>query len=366
MATGTTHRPWITTWGRSSVKRCTGSGWRQDSAPLRCTRQPRTVPDLWPQLLMAALLPCPLELGWHKAVDIPLPQGPGGYSAMALEPQRQQLWLLSDLPAATLSRWSLPNSRGTPPRHLRTLQLQAPVGQQPLSLDSEGLVLDGDQLWVASEGRRSATRQAQLLRFSRASGELLQAVALPEPWRPAAGRGLESNAGPESLARLSAPGERLQLLMAAERPLRQDRQGQVRLLRWWWPAGRNPAIDAPQAAEQGALQAPGDATWGLTDLLVLHQGGGGEPQLLTLWRSYRDPLQWRNQLRLYPLPAAGGVAQPQHSWDLNSLGLTPENWEGMSAGQQGLLLVSDDNRNPLQTSRLALLQPRRAAGCSAE
>jgi hypothetical protein len=324
------------------------------------------VPDLWPQLLIAALLPCPLELGWHTAVDIPLPPGAGGYSAMALAPQRRQLWLLSDLPGATLSRWSLPNSTGTPPRRLSTLQLQAPAGQPPINLDGEGLVLDGDHLWVASEGRRSATRKAQLLRFSLASGELLQAVALPEPWRPAAGRGLESNAGPESLARLSAPGERLQLLMAAERPLRQDRQGQVRLLRWWWPAELEPSRDPPQPDDQGALQAPADPSWGLTDLVVLQQGSGGEPQLLSLWRSYRDPLQWRNQLRLYPLPAGGEVAHPLQSWDLNSLGLTPENWEGMSAGQQGLLLVSDDNRNPLQTSRLALLQPRRAAGCSLE
>ena len=319
---------------------------------------------------MAALLPCPLELGWHKAVDIPLPQGPGGYSALALEPQRRRLWLLSDLPAGSLSSWSLPNNTGTPPRRLRTLTLQAAAGQQPLSLDSEGLVLDGDQLWVASEGRRSATRKAQLLRFSLASGELLQAVALPEPWRPAAGRGLESNAGPESLARLSAPGQRLQLLMAAERPLRQDRQGQVRLLRWWWPAGRNPAIDPPQPTEQGALQAPDDPSWGLTDLVVLQRPGQQAPQLLTLWRRYSDPLQWRNQLRLYPVPPAGGVATALHSWDLNRLGLTPEigltpeNWEGMSAGEQGLLLVSDDNRNPLQTSRLALLQPRRSPNCA--
>ena len=323
------------------------------------------MPDAWQRLLLAALLPCPLPLGWQINLDLPLPPGAGGYSAMAYEPQRQRLTLLSDLPEGELSRWTLP-SRGGAPRRLQTLQLGAGDGKPPLRLDSEGLVMAGDQVWVASEGRRSAERPPQLLRFSAASGALLQAVALPEAWQAAEGRGLESNAGPESLARLSPAGERLQLLMAAERPLRQDRTGQVRLLRWWWPAELDPSRDPPLPLDQGALQAPADPSWGLTDLLVLQQGGGRAPQLLTLWRSYREPLQWRNQLRLYPLPAAGGVAEALQSWDLNSLGLTPENWEGMSAGQQGLLLVSDDNRNPLQTSRLALLQPRRAAGCSPE
>ena len=87
------------------------------------------------------------------------------------------------------------------------------------------------------------------------------------------------------------------------------------------------------------------------------------------WRRYREPLQWDNQLRLYPLHAAGRVAEPLQAWDLNALGITPENWEGLSLGpelspgQPSLLLVSDDNRNPLQSSRLAQLQARRSPRC---
>jgi hypothetical protein len=56
-------------------------------------------------------------------------------------------------------------------------------------------------------------------------------------------------------------------------------------------------------------------------------------------------------------------------WDLQAEGLTPENWEGLSLGpslsseQPSLLLVSDDNLNPLQRSRLALLKPNRMASC---
>jgi len=35
----------------------------------------------------------------------------------------------------------------------------------------------------------------------------------------------------------------------------------------------------------------------------------------------------------------------------------------LSPERPSLLLVSDDNRNPLQTSRLALLKPNRSATC---
>ena len=324
--------------------------------------------------LLAGLLPCPLDLGWVRSIDWPLSSRSGGYSAVAFEPQQQHLWLLNDLPAADLSAWTLPTPRAES-RLLSTLPLLAtgsePKQPHPFILDGEGLVLSGDQAWVASEGRRSRERPALLLRFSRKSGTLLQSVALPMAWQPGEQRGLESNQGPESLARLSREGARLELLMAAEVPLQQDPPDQVRLLRWWWPQGLDPSTAAPLPAEQGALQAPDQPGWGLTDLVVLHESDRGReaPMLLTLWRRYNEPLQWSNQLRIYPLPAVGTVAQALHSWDLQSVGLTPENWEGMSigpamsAGQPSILLVSDDNLNPLQTSRLAVLEARRSPRC---
>jgi hypothetical protein len=80
-------------------------------------------------------------------------------------------------------------------------------------------------------------------------------------------------------------------------------------------------------------------------------------------------LQWSNQLRLYRLPEPGQVMKAIHHWDLQQVGLTLENWEGLSLtaplspAQPSLLLVSDDNRNPLQTSRLAMLSPHRLASC---
>ena len=324
---------------------------------------------LLPQLiLLAALLPCPLDAGWKKVLETQLPEYSGGYSAIRYDQPSHRLWLLSDLADGNLSTWTLPSALNGS-RLLKSLPLQvpAPVSQQ---LDAEALVIDGDQAWVASEGRRSRERPAQLLRFSFPRGAFLQALPLPAAWQPGPEQGLESNAGPESLARLSRMDQPLALLMASERPLRQGPADQVPLLRWHWPPGRDPRRDAPLATPQGTLRSPAGGSWGLTDLLVLHPpGGAGAPQLLSLWRRYREPLQWDNQLRLYPLPSAGRVAEALQVWDLHALGITPENWEGLSLGpelspgQPSLLLVSDDNRNPLQSSRLAQLQARRSPRC---
>ncbi len=313
---------------------------------------------------------CAAPLGWTLQWEQPLPrQGPsgeaiGGFSAIAHEPQQGRIWLLSDLPQAELSAWTLPGQRSAP-----RLLLQRPIGSTGgEALDGEGLVLAGDQLWIASEGRRTADRPALLLRVNRRDGRPLQRVPLPAAWQAAPGLGLASNAGPESLTRLSAPGEPLQLLMAAERPLLQDPDGQVRLLRWWWPAGR-PTAAEPQASPQGSLQLPGPEPWSLTDLLALPRRAGQPPRLLALLRRYSPPQSWENRLALYPLPQPGGVASPLQIWDLQQAGLTPENWEGLALGPPqanggpSLLLVSDDNLNPLQSSRLALLIPNPPHAC---
>jgi hypothetical protein len=320
--------------------------------------------------LISQLLPCPLDAGWNLHRDVVLPGPGGGYSAIALDSRSRRFWLLSDLPEGELSTWTLPSGT-SPPRRLRALQLQVPQ-QVTQQLDGEGLVIDGNQVWVASEGRRSLERPAQLLRFSLASGALLQAVSLPPAWQPQQHQGLNSNAGPEALARLSRPGDPLSLLMAAEQPLRQDPADQVRLLRWDWPPHSATGIQPPRASEQGRLHVPADGPWGLTDLLVLHPGHAGTPLLLSLWRRYREPLQWSNLLRLDRLPEPGTVAETLQQWDLQAQGLHPENWEGLSfaaalsSESPGLLLVSDDNRNPLQTSRLALLKPQQTDTCLRE
>ncbi|MGB5134429.1 MAG: esterase-like activity of phytase family protein, partial [Prochlorococcaceae cyanobacterium] len=110
----------------------------------------------------AALLPCPLEAGWRVERQLELPRRAadgreiGGFSAIQRDPATNQLLLLSDATEGALLRWSSLPARGTP-RLLEVLPLQRPM-------DGEGLVVLDGQLWVASEGRRTPERAAQLLR----------------------------------------------------------------------------------------------------------------------------------------------------------------------------------------------------------
>ena len=319
-------------------------------------------------------LPCPTAAGWQVQRQISLPRRSpsgaaiGGFSAVHYLHATDTLLLLSDLPSAAVLRWSGLSQPQGPELERITPLGSGPRQALPAALDGEGLVVLGDQWWVASEGRRVRERPAQLLRFSASSGERLSAIALPEAWQPGDGQGLASNAGPESLL-LLAGAERSRLpalLMAAEQPLLQDPPQQVRLLRWQWPAGVDPARVDPRPLPQGALLLPRGEGWGLTDLLA-----AGPGRLLGLLRRFEAPDRWQIRLALYPLPPAGSTAPAQAlaQWDLIALGLSPDNWEGLSLGpplpdgRPSLLLVSDDNLNPLQANRLALLTANRPGPC---
>lgn len=307
-------------------------------------------------------LPCPIAAGWTVERQITLPRSApgagaiGGFSALHYNRANGSVLLLSDLPRGSVLRWGgLTSADGPQLEQITTLRA-------PAEMDGEGLVVLGNQWWVASEGRRSRERPAQLLRFSSMSGAFLSAVELPAAWQPGEGTGLASNAGPESLVLLSGAerGGPPVLLMAAEQPLLQDPPRQVRLLRWQWPAGAHPATADPVPRPQGALLLPRQEGWGLTDLMVLQPN-----QLLGLLRRFEAPDRWQIRLALYPVPPAGSTAAlaALAEWDLVAAGLTPDNWEGLSLGpplpdgRPTLLLVSDDNLNPLQANRLALLTP---------
>ena len=321
---------------------------------------------VWAGQARALDLPCPLPAGWRLEQQFTLPRrgadqrAIGGFSAAHVDPASDALWLLSDLGEGSLSIWtglSAAVAGVGPPR----LQRSLPLERQPL--DGEGLVPLNGQLWVASEGRRTAERPAELLRFDGTTGRLLQSVQLPADWLAAPDQGLASNSGPESLALWRQPDGRPALLMAAERPLLQDPPRHARVLRWQWRPGQDPSREAPAASPQGALLLPHGEGWGLTDLLVVQPSG----HLLALLRRFQFLDRWQNRLALYPMPAAGQgrPAAPVAEWDLLALGLEPDNWEGLTAVgrpplEEGplLVLVSDDNLNPLQANRLALLAPR--------
>lgn len=320
------------------------------------------------------LLPCPAEAGWELLAGARLPRRgadgapAGGYSAASYRSDTDVLLLLSDAPTGRVDGWSGVRQLGRVPlRPVFRLELKgAPQAPLPAEIDAEGLVVLSERLWVASEGRRSAARAAQLLAFERSSGVLQRAYPLPADWQPAPGRGLEANQGPESLALLRRPGQTDVLLMAAERPLLQDSPGQVRLLGWSLePAG-------PKARPLARLAIPADEGWGLTDLLVV-DASSPSPGLLALLRRFQAPARWQVLLAHYPLPGQGAdpeaVLEPIQQWDLIAAGLPADNWEAMTPGparadgRPSLLLAADDNFSDLQDNHLALLAPRRSDPC---
>lgn len=322
--------------------------------------------------------PCSQLDGWQLLADRELPRQDaagrplGGYSAVAPDPEGSRVWLLSDAPEPhllpVLGFERLGETGSPPPRFGRPLPLAAATGG-PLArpIDGEAMVLLGADLWIASEGRRSREQPAQLLRFGRWDGRLRETFALPEDWLPALGRGLGANQGPEALtllpSLLGTPVPRPvlpRLLLAAEYPLRQDPEGQVALLSFEPLPPPLPSRFLPSGSLALPAREAGAPPWGLTDLLAL-----GDPAvLLGLVRAFEPPGRWRIQLVQWPWPTGSKAPlQPLRHWDLLALGLTPENWEGvaegpaLSDGRPTLLLVSDDNFNPLQTSRLARLAP---------
>ena len=208
-------------------------------------------------------------------------------------------------------------------------------------------MIEGRQAWITSEGRRSQDRRARLIRIDLASGRLQQELPLPEAWRATPGQSLGSNKGPESLTAL-APGD---LLLAAEAPLLQHQaEDGISLMR----------------------RAPGDA---LRTAGALDVGAAGRhdglTELLGLRRGFAPPDQWTARLQLFALPEPQGPPlQPIIGWDLLETGLPPDNWEAMalgpvlSDGRQTLVLASDDNFNPLQSSWVAVLSPSRTTACT--
>ena len=329
------------------------------------------------------LVPCPLSAGWDKVAEVRLPrldgagQPSGGFSAATYRADRDELWLLSDSSLGQFVGWSGLGKLGKSPlRPLGVVSLRSGKGATlPESMDGEGLVLQGERAWVASEGRRIPERPPQLLRFDRRSGELELAIPLPAEWQPAPGQGLDSNQGPESLTLLQRQGKPAVLLMAAESALLQDPPGQVRVLGWSLGTSMESPAGDPKPLQP--LRLPQGDDWGLTDLLAQPETSNEAP-LLGLQRRFQSPDQWSNRLVLYPLPqpitpgANPAALSPLMSWDLKAIGLSPDNWEAITPGppledgRPTLLLVSDDNFNPLQDNLLAQLAPRRSAACRSE
>jgi len=313
-------------------------------------------------------LPCPLDAGWEVVRTVDLPKrgadgSPlGGFSAAAYQPELDRLWLLSDAPRGHLIPWSglsqLLNGQTTSLNPGSRLLIRDEFGHPlPEGFDGEGLVLIGSSAWIASEGRRTPDRVARLIRININTGRQQQVLQLPSSWRELSGRGLATNQGPESLTAL-APAE---LLFAAERPLLQSKDPLL------VPIARvNQGTEVrPESTLQIQLLKIGA---GLTELLALP----AQRKLLALVRGFQPPLTWSAQLLLFPYPSGTDSTpplQPLHGWNLLTAGLPADNWEALAIGPKlrdgrtTMILGSDDNFNPRQSSWLAVMAPRRSEAC---
>ena len=147
------------------------------------------------------------------------------------------------------------------------------------------------------------------------------------------------------------------LLLAAEAPLLREQPGDgISLMR------RRPGDE---------IRGWGSGWWGHRPLRRTDGAAGPANRRQLLGCGFAPPDQWTAKLQLFSLSEPRGPRlQPIIGWDLLEAGLLLDNWEAMalgpelSDGRQTLVLASDDNFNPLQSSWLAVLTPRRTTACT--
>ncbi|WP_231857005.1 esterase-like activity of phytase family protein [Synechococcus sp. MIT S9509] len=326
----------------------------------------------------AQALPCPLAAGWELIHNIELPgrgldgDRVGGFSAVAYQRKEDRLWLLSDATTGYLVSFTglsrlLQGEQASLQGGPRLLLRGREGSSLPADFDGEGLVLNGNQIWIVSEGRRRPERRARLQSYNLLNGRLQREVPLLADWQETEGQGLAANKGPEALTQM-ASGD---LVMAAEAPLIQDsaQQGKdwVRFARL--RTGSDHRLEPHGGFEIGPAGAAVSLKLGLTELLALGEG----PAVLALLRSFALPVGWSAHLQVLRLPGSESPSAPPiqalQSWDLLASGLPSANWEGMAwgpvmkDGRIPLVLVSDDGFHPFQSSWLSVLAPRRGPDC---
>ena len=154
----------------------------------------------------AQALPCPLAAGWELIHNVELPDRGldgarvGGFSAVAYQRKHDRLWLLSDATTGYLVSFTglsrlLQGEQASLKGGRRLLLRDRKGAPLPADFDGEGLVLNGHQVWIVSEGRRSPQRRARLQRYNLLNGRLQREVPLLADWQEREGQGLASNRG---------------------------------------------------------------------------------------------------------------------------------------------------------------------------
>ncbi|MEW2547206.1 esterase-like activity of phytase family protein [Streptomyces sp. NPDC047002] len=261
----------------------------------------------------------------------------------------------------------------------RTLR---PTKVVPLA-DEHGQPLDSEALAVDRDGTRLITSETEpsVRRYSRDGSRILGSLPVPAPLRVAPAGRATGNLTFEGLA--LQPGGRT-LVASMEGALSGDRADLVRFQTWQRPRVHGDFRLGPQYALQVDTDAAGKPL-GVSDIAPT-----GDGRLLVLERGFTEGVG--NTVRLYLADPAGATdtsgitdltgqraVRPVHRTLLADIGDCPplgatakqpqpnpllDNIEGMAVtgrapgGRLRLLLVSDDNQNAAQTTRLYTLTAR--------
>ncbi len=247
------------------------------------------------------------------------------------------------------------------------------------SIDPEGLVLSNDRtLYLSSEGDANSQINPFVNQFSLA-GRQIDRLTIPNKFLPTASgnSGIRNNAAFESLT--ITPNNRY-LYTATENALVQDgpaadlnNESTSRIIEYNLATGdvvREIAYTT-DTVEAAPIPPTGFSTNGLVELLALDNTG----TLLALERSFSEGVG--NTIKLYEVLTQGtteiqnieglngldvdATAEKRLLVDFADLGITPDNVEGMTFGpilpdgRQSLILVSDNNFNPAQTTQFIAL-----------
>jgi hypothetical protein len=271
------------------------------------------------------------------------------------------------------------------------------------TVDLEGIALSPKQtLYISSEGNAEQGIPPFVDEFGLANGQWQSRLSISERYKPDLNQqtGVQNNQGFESLtlsAISSDPREPFRLFTATENALQQDLPAAPANPTPASPTPANPAATSPAlptslrflhylvGQDQTLLLSEhlypldplpeGAQNLGLTDLLVLDQGG----HFLSLERSFGVSgfgikifqLATGGATDIAPLPRlSAGVEgimpiQKRLLLDLSELSIPLDNFEGFTLGPQlpdgssSLLVVSDDNFNELQVTEFLLFRLKR-------
>lgn len=307
----------------------------------------------------------------------------GGISGITYDANSQKYYAISDdrsqkAPARFYGlKIDFNPVRVLPEITVTTLSNEAQETFAPGTLDPEGIALTNQQtFWISSEGDRRGQIPPWIKEFSR-KGEHIKTLPIPEKYIPDAEntKGVRDNLSLESLT--ITPDDQW-LFTATENALIQDgipatlNQGSSsRILQYNLLTGKpakeflyvtEPVADAPKPPE--SLH-----TNGLVELLAID-----ETNLLSLERSYSNGVG--NTILLFEVSLANASdiqtidslssvdisqirpAEKRLLLDLRSLNIPLDNIEAMTFGpilpdgRRSLLLISDNNFNPLQVTQI--------------